>query len=61
MAWPSRVTPEKEAERLLNEIERQYPPRKCSLETYREVLVELRDELSTRINQLDEEINAAND
>jgi len=56
-----RVDPEKEAPRLLNEIERQYPPRKCSLEIYREVLVELRHELSTRINQLDEEIGASND
>ena len=56
-----RVDPEKEAPRLLNEIERQYPPRKCSLETYREVLVELRHELNERINQLDDEIDASDD
>ena len=50
------IDPEKEAERLLGEVEKQYPPEKCSLEEYRDVLDNLWHAVKERIEQLDDEI-----
>lgn len=51
-----KINPEKEAEKLREEIERKYPPSRCSLEEYREVLDNLRDVLTERIVQIDDEL-----
>ncbi len=51
-----KIDPDDESERLLSEIEAQYPPDKCSLEEYKEVLEALMGDLKTRVRQLHEEI-----
>lgn len=51
-----KIDPEDESERLLNEIEAQYPPDVCSLKEYRDVLKDLFNIIRGRIEQLDEEI-----
>ena len=50
------MDPNKEAARLFQEIESQYPPNKASMEEYRDVLEALGHEVAERVNQLDEEI-----
>jgi hypothetical protein len=50
------IEPDDESERLLGEIEEQYPPEKVSLEEYRDVLKALHTDIRERIQQLDEEI-----
>lgn len=52
-----KIDPEKEAADLLREIERKFPPERCTLPQYREVLDNLRIEICERINQVDEEIS----
>lgn len=47
---------EEESQRLLEEIEQQYSPERCSLATYREVLRSLVQDVRERINQLNDEI-----
>lgn len=47
---------EQEAERLINEIEAQYPPEKCSLAEYRDVLESLGHSVRERVEQLNDEI-----
>jgi len=52
----TRFDVESETERLFEEIEEQYPPEKCSLAQYREVLRDLQIRLRERVRQLDDEI-----
>jgi hypothetical protein len=47
---------ETETERLFEEIEEQYPPAKCSLAEYREVLRDLEIRIHDRILMLNAEI-----
>jgi hypothetical protein len=50
------LDPDAQAVTLLQEIEADYPPSRCSLETYRDILIALRAELQQRIGELNEEI-----
>jgi len=47
---------EEESQRLLEEIEEQYPPDRCSRAAYRAVLQSLDHDLRNRIMQLNSEI-----
>jgi len=47
---------DEEAENLLELIERKYPPKKCSLQTYQDILIALQPVLKRRIQWLDEEL-----
>lgn len=53
---PKPFDTEEEAERLINEIEGQFPPERCTLEQYRDVLDTLEDLVRSRVRQLDDEI-----
>jgi len=58
MPPPKALDVDEESQRLLNEIEEQYPPQRCSLATYREVLRSLVMDLRNRIGQLNDEIGS---
>lgn len=47
---------DEETERLMTAIEDEYPPEKCSLEEYRDVLDSLNHAIRERIEQLDGEL-----
>lgn len=47
---------EDEAEKMMEKIEKEFPPSKCSLEQYRDMLEDLGHRVRERISQLDNEI-----
>lgn len=51
------IDTEKEAAKLLQEIERKFPSERCSLREYRAVLMGLEEEINERINQLNDELD----
>lgn len=48
--------PEDEAEKMMEKIEKEFPPSKCSLEQYRDALEDLWPRIRERVAQLNEEI-----